>query len=170
MKKQFFELSRWFTYVALIERYGIIRAAVGKSVIIQAVEGDNMNTGMKKQITALVLASFVSGGFIAPTLAHAGMVSPGQMYSEQQANPKARLESLLARQDVRQQLIKQGANPADVEQRVASLSDEEARLVADRMDQQPAGQGIVAAAVFIFLVLLATDILGLTDVFTFVKK
>ena len=58
--------------------------------------------------------------------------------------------------------------------RVNSLTDEEVSQVARQMDQLPAGGDglaiIVGAAVLIFLVLLLTDILGLTDVFKFVKK
>jgi hypothetical protein len=45
--------------------------------------------------------------------------------------------------------------------------------IADKMDQLPAGGStfgvIIGAAVIIFIVLLITDILGYTDIFTFVK-
>jgi len=52
----------------------------------------------------------------------------------------------------------------------SALTDDEARLLAQRIDQMPAGGGIVGAIVLIFLVLLVTDVLGLTDVFPFTKK
>jgi hypothetical protein len=67
----------------------------------------------------------------------------------------------------------QGISPAEARARVDSLSDDEIMQIADKMDQLPAGGSafgvIVGAAVFIFVVLLITDILGFTDIFTFVK-
>ena len=46
--------------------------------------------------------------------------------------------------------------------------------MADQIERLPAGGSaigvIIGAALIVFLVLLATDILGYTDVFPFVKK
>ena len=67
-----------------------------------------------------------------------------------------------------------GINPEEAKARVDSLTDEEIEEIASRMDQLPAGGGalgvIAGAALIIFIVLLLTDILGFTDVFTFVKS
>ena len=45
---------------------------------------------------------------------------------------------------------------------------------AKRIDESPAGQGsagaIIGAIVTIFIILLITDLLGLTDIFPFVKR
>jgi hypothetical protein len=47
-------------------------------------------------------------------------------------------------------------------------------MVAEQLERLPAGGSavgvIIGAALIVFLVLLATDILGYTDVFPFVKK
>jgi hypothetical protein len=54
------------------------------------------------------------------------------------------------------------------------LSNEEIQQIAGRLDELPAGEGgvevILGAILIIFLVLLITDLLGLTDVFPFVNK
>jgi hypothetical protein len=46
--------------------------------------------------------------------------------------------------------------------------------LAQKLDQLPAGGDglgvVIGAALVVFIVLLITDILGYTDVFTFVKK
>ena len=59
-------------------------------------------------------------------------------------------------------------------QRATTLSDREIRQIAGQLEKLPAGQSavgaVVGAIVLIFLVLLITDLLGLTDVFPFVKK
>jgi hypothetical protein len=57
---------------------------------------------------------------------------------------------------------------------MAALSDAEIVALADRMESLPAGGGtfefIVIISLIVFLVLLATDIAGYTDIFPFVKK
>ena len=83
------------------------------------------------------------------------------------------LNQFLKREDVKAIMTAQGISPVEAKARVDSLSDDEIMQIADKMDQLPAGGSalgvIVGAAVFIFVVLLITDILGFTDVFTFVK-
>jgi hypothetical protein len=83
------------------------------------------------------------------------------------------LNQFLKREDVQAIMTAQGISAAEAKARVDSLSDDEIMQIADRMDQLPAGGSalgvIVGAAVFIFVVLLITDILGFTDIFTFVK-
>jgi hypothetical protein len=83
------------------------------------------------------------------------------------------LNQFLKREDVQALMTAQGISPAEAKARVDSLSDDEIMQIADKMDQLPAGGSafgvIVGAAVVIFVVLLITDILGFTDVFTFVK-
>ena len=84
------------------------------------------------------------------------------------------IQRLLAREEVQDQLKLHGIDPAEAAARVESLSDAEAIEVANRVDQLPAGGStvgiIVGAILIVFLVLLLTDLLGLTHVFPFVKK
>jgi hypothetical protein len=81
---------------------------------------------------------------------------------------------MISRNDIRKSLLSQGIDPDEAKIRVESLSDSEAIAVSDQIEQLPAGGGaigiIIGAALIVFLVLLATDILGYTDVFPFVNK
>ena len=90
------------------------------------------------------------------------------------AADRTRVQEFLKRQEVRQQLESFGVDADEAAARVGSLSDYEIARIAGRIDQLPAGQNaiaaIVGAAVLIFIVLLITDLLGLTDVFPFVRK
>jgi hypothetical protein len=83
------------------------------------------------------------------------------------------LNQFLKREDVKAIMTAQGISPIEAKARVDSLSDAEIMRIADKMDQLPAGGSalgvIVGAAVIIFIVLLITDILGFTDIFSFVK-
>ncbi|MGE5338534.1 MAG: PA2779 family protein, partial [Gemmatimonadota bacterium] len=48
-------------------------------------------------------------------------------------------------------------------------TDDEAQQLAQRLDQLPAGGDAIGVIVFIFVLLLITDILGLTKVFPFTR-
>ena len=96
------------------------------------------------------------------------------IYDNKAEEARDHLKSLISRNDIRKSLLSQGIDPDEAKIRVESLSDSEAIAVADQIEQLPAGGGaigvIIGAALIVFLVLLATDILGYTDVFPFVNK
>jgi hypothetical protein len=108
-------------------------------------------------------------------LAQAKMVTTDQVIEQSSpSDDRERVRDFLAREDVQDQLALLGVDPDEAASRVDSLSDEEIRQIAGKMDELPAGEGglgvVVGAILIIFLVLLITDLLGLTDVFPFVKK
>jgi hypothetical protein len=70
---------------------------------------------------------------------------------------------------VKAQLVARGVDPAQVQARLESLTDEEVQTLAANMDQLPAGGDALGLLVFLFIVLLITDILGFTNIFPFVK-
>lgn len=107
--------------------------------------------------------------------AKAGMISTQALAAGANAdNARARIEAMLERHEVHAQLIALGVDPQIAHDRVAALSDNEARSLAKHIDSLPAGGSalslIIGVGLFVFLVLLVTDILGFTDVFPFVKK
>ena len=94
--------------------------------------------------------------------------------SDRAQNAREYLNSLLAREDVRNGLVAQGIDPVEAKNRLDSLTDEEATRMADQLQALPAGGDgfftVLLILVFIvFLVLLITDIAGYTDIFPFVK-
>lgn len=82
---------------------------------------------------------------------------------------RERINEILARADVQEELLKQGVDVDDVEARVAALSDAEAQQMAEQLEQLPAGAGVIGALFAVFVILLVTDILGLTDVYPFTR-
>jgi hypothetical protein len=81
---------------------------------------------------------------------------------------RARIAAAIERPAVQAKLQQLGIEKADAEARVAALTDDEAAALANKIDSLPAGgDGVIGALIFIFLVLLVTDILGLTKVFPF---
>jgi hypothetical protein len=65
-----------------------------------------------------------------------------------------------------------GVDSDQAVERVAALSDEEVQRLAEKIDSTPvgAGGGVIGAVVFVFLVLLVTDILGFTKIFPFTRS
>ncbi|GEK72306.1 MULTISPECIES: PA2779 family protein [Halomonas] len=119
-------------------------------------------------ILALVLGSLPA--VAAVPAADQGLVGTTSVLDAQASQQdRDKIRRVLAREDVQQQLLLQGVSPAEVENRVAALSDAEAREMADRLDQMPAGAGVVGALFAVFIILLVTDILGLTDVYPFTR-
>jgi hypothetical protein len=98
----------------------------------------------------------------------------GATASDTASANREKIVQFLQQESVRKQLTAMGVQPAEVEARLAALSPNELAQLAGRIDQMPAGQStigiIIGAALIIFLVLLITDIVGITDVFPFVKK
>jgi len=122
---------------------------------------------------ALALVLFALTGPV--DAARAALVTTEQAIAGQVAGgERARVSAFLARADVRAQMVALGVDPAEAAQRVAGLSDAEVQRIAGHLDRLPAGQSaigaVVGAVVIIFLVLLVTDLLGLTDVFPFVRN
>jgi len=103
--------------------------------------------------------------------AMAGIVTTNTIVDAQQAqHDRTELRSLLAREDVQHQLESYGVNPQQALARVNTMTDREVHALAGKVGNAPAGGDVLGVAVFIFIVLLVTDILGYTDVFPFVKK
>lgn len=92
-----------------------------------------------------------------------------QMASPASAERTA-VNALLARADVQAELARYGVDAAVAAERVAALSDAEVASLHQRMDEVAAGGSVVGAIVFVFVVLLITDILGLTKVFPFTRS
>ena len=111
-------------------------------------------------------------GFLSlQPVANAAMLSTEEIVVQQQAAfERDQLLQALDRQDVRDKLEGLGVNPEQAKQRVASMTDAEVSALKNRIDEMPAGAGVLEVALVVFLVLLFTDIMGYTDVFPFVNK
>jgi len=131
---------------------------------------------MKKFRSALVWAVALSLSFSSGLqVAQAATLSTDAVLAAQQHEAAdAKRQQILAtlqRADVAQGLVDRGVDMRAVQARVQALSDDEVQTVAERLDQLPAGgSDIIGTIVFIFLVLLITDILGFTKVFPFTRS
>ena len=116
-------------------------------------------------LKALIVCVFAVGT-LGPV--HSAMLGTAEI-----ANPSPELSAELMleqRAQLHQQLTEYGVEAAVAVNRVGQLTDQEVVMLSTSLDESPAGGGFLTIAAVVFLTLLATDILGYTDIFPFVKK
>jgi hypothetical protein len=123
-----------------------------------------MNNSFKRLCVALVSLSIVSLGL--PVVAEAGIISTGAAIASSQRDADlATVRAGLARAEIRERMVAMGVQPAQVEGRLAALTDAELNTLAQRIDQAPAGGDILAVIGLVFLVLLILEYTGAIDIF-----
>lgn len=123
----------------------------------------------KRAIAGITVASMVGLGM--PLSASAGMVGTDEVTGAPQTTAiQAQVSGLLARADVAQALQARGVDPVWAQQRVQSMSEPELQQLAVQLDELPAGGDVVGVLFAVFVILLVTDILGLTKIFPFTRS
>jgi hypothetical protein len=83
------------------------------------------------------------------------------------------IKAILAREDAQAVLRVQGIDPLEAMARVDCLTDAEAQRIADQIEELPAGSGFFITFIIvvgiIVIILVITDALGYTNVFTFIR-
>jgi len=121
---------------------------------------------------SIFMVIFLSFIYMPVQSVFAAMIETEAVMADQSlSHAREKVRAFLQRRDVQAVIISQGVEPLEAQARVESLSDAEIREIAARIDQLPAGGllGTVLVIVLIFfLVLLILDVLGVTDIFTFI--
>jgi hypothetical protein len=127
-----------------------------------------MRTRLLKETGTLLLSASLLGATMMP--AQAAMVGTAQAVAAQQgALDRARLASLLEREDLQRQLGTMGVDVEHAKARVASLTDAEVARINQQLEQLPAGSdSVLGVLVLILIIFIITDALGATDIFPFV--
>lgn len=117
---------------------------------------------------SLLLAAALLGTSITP--AQAAMIgTPHVLAAERGSLDRDRLASLLEREDLQRQLAAMGIDVQQARDRVATLTDAEVAQLNQRVGALPAGgDTILGVFVLLLLILVITDLLGVTDVYPFV--
>lgn len=112
----------------------------------------------------LVSVSIICMGFAQA--APAGMIGTGYLIdNEARAASLSRMEVLLARDDVAQQLASLGVNQETIVERLNGLSSAELLELEGQINDQVAGGDALALIGAVFLVLLILELVGVTDIF-----
>lgn len=125
---------------------------------------------LTKKSAAIALSAQLVLATQAVTLAQAEMLGTDAAVDKYVAMAdRDMLMGELQRNEVRDQIVELGVDPAEVEQRLAALSDDEIRTILTQMDNDSAGADIVGTLFTVFIILLVTDILCLTRIFNFTR-
>jgi hypothetical protein len=121
---------------------------------------------------AIAAAMFITS--LPVGAARADLVTTEQVVdAKAAASDRERLAAVLLRDDVREQMEALGVDRDEAMARLASLSDQEIQQVAGKIDELPAGQSFIAGVLIIagavLLALVILDLVGVTDVFTFIN-
>jgi len=128
-----------------------------------------------RTVAVTVAAAFT---FMAVVVApvHATMVGTDAVLQAAEVDAARRtVKTFLDRQEVVEQLQIWGVNPDEAQTRVDAMTAEEVTLLAGEIEKLPAGGTdalgfILLLALIGFIVLVILDIVGVTDIFTFIKK
>lgn len=119
---------------------------------------------LKKMLVQVLVLSLLSMG--SPALVQAEVIGTlAGLESSQRDADLARVGGVLARTQVRGQMRALGVDQAQVEARLARLTDAELSRLADRLDTMPAGAGVLEVVGVVFVVLLILEAVGVIDVF-----
>jgi len=125
---------------------------------------------LTKKGVALALSAQLVLATQTVTLAEAQMVGTDAAINKYTAMAnRSVLMDELQRSDVRDQIIELGVDPAEAEQRLAALSDEEISTILTQMENDSAGARIVGTLFTVFIILLVTDLLCFTRIFNFTR-
>jgi len=120
-----------------------------------------------KRVMALLVSLAMLSTYSLP--AYSGVVTTEQLIQQQlESMDRDEIVSLLDRSDVQQQLIDRGVDPEYAKQRIAALSDAQVEQIRSEIDQLPAGSGVVGILIAVLLVLVILDIIGVTNIFSFI--
>ena len=118
----------------------------------------------RNPVSLILFMAMLCLGMVSPS--YAAMIgTPDIIAADKTQQQKAYIKELLARDEVRTQLIGMGVDPLHAQQRVDALTEEEVNTLVTQLDEIPAGGSALGVLAFVLIVLLITDILGLTDVY-----
>ena len=119
----------------------------------------------KKTGIFMLLISFIFTTY--PATSYAGLIGTDEIIStDTRKQQMTEIQDVLARDDVKKQMLDLGVNPTHVQERIHALSDTELAQLSAGIQDLPAGGDAIAVIGILFLVLLILEILGVTNVFT----
>lgn len=121
-----------------------------------------MNKFLKVSIASLILVFSIGQ-------ATAGVFSSDQVIANQQHQyNKQQVLSFVDNAEVQSKLIDLGVSPDEAKQRIANMTNQELEALNNEINNMPAG-GIVGTIVTVLVVIAILDLMGITDVYPFIR-
>ena len=101
--------------------------------------------------------------------AQAAIIANAQLMDQVQlTNDKEVFLQTINRVEVQQQLLDMGVSTADIESRVNQMTQQEIAQLNQQINELPAGSGVLGFILVIFIVFVITDVIGATNIFSFI--
>lgn len=121
---------------------------------------------MKTRLKTTIATTFL---LFSAGHASAGVYSSDQAISSQQYQyNKQQVLNLVDSAEVQQKLTTLGVSPAEAKMRVENMTNEELTTFNQQMNDMPAG-GIIGTIVTVLVVVAVLDLMGITDVYPFIR-
>lgn len=121
---------------------------------------------LKKLVVTLMVCNILILG-LTPAVEARLIGTQEALQMTQREEQLDRISRIFFRSEVQEQMLAYGVEPKDVKDRLAVLTDEELRQLANRLQDMPAGGDSVLAVVgLIFVVLIILELVGVTNIFT----
>ena len=118
----------------------------------------------RTSLVAVLAASLLAASL--QTAARGGVISTQEYLTTVDRDATlARIDAVLAREEVRSRLEHYGVDPVAAEERIAALTDQELSLLATELESLPAGGSLLGVAGVVFIVLLILELVGVIDIF-----
>ena len=123
-----------------------------------------MSEMFRKIIVLLLLATVSLVSSYTPVV-QAAAISTETILNQQTQSTHNGLRTILAREDVRKELVSMGVDPEFADRRIAALTDYELSQIQQHIGELPAGSSALAVLGAVFLVLLVLELVGVTNIF-----
>lgn len=121
-----------------------------------------MNTYCKTLLAGTLVVSSI--GQVSAGIYESSQVIDSQQFSYNQSQVLALVDS----NEVQQKLNELGITPADAKHRISNMTAEELASFNQQLNDAPAG-GIVGTVVTVLVVVAVLDVMGITDVYPFIR-
>jgi hypothetical protein len=119
---------------------------------------------LKKLYISTLLICLSIGSIQTPVLA--GMIDTNELINATSVDlQRAEIRDLLARDDIRTYLEKNGVSAEFANERVNNLTNAEVISMHSQLNNLPAGQGALGTVVLILVIFILLDVAGVTDIF-----
>ena len=124
-----------------------------------------MRNRRRNSVVAVLAESLFAAS--VQSAAYAGVISTQQyLTTVDREATRARIDAVLAREEVRSRLEQYGVDPLAADARIAALTDQELELLATELENMPAGGDLLAIVGITFIVLLILELTGVIDIFS----
>lgn len=120
---------------------------------------------MNRAIHRFLIAAAIAIAALPYAPAEAGIISTQDALAMADGQALERVETWLMRDDVRRELAQLGVDPELARLRAAALSPAELEELAGRLEEAPAGAGVLEVIGATFVVLLVLELLGVINIF-----